>query len=52
MDSRPPPNKNRLPIYIGVGVAAVAGYYLYTAGGNTTVAKKEVEREWDVHELS
>ena len=44
MDTRPPPNKNRLPLYIGLGVAGIAGYYLYSAGGSPKVAKKEVER--------
>ena len=46
MDTRPPPNKNRLPLYIGLGVAGIAGYYLYTAGGSPKVAKKEVERRF------
>ncbi|KAI9789110.1 MAG: hypothetical protein M1816_006360 [Peltula sp. TS41687] len=45
MDTRPPPNRNRLPIYLGIGIAAVGGYYLYSAGGNPKVAEKELERD-------
>ncbi len=44
MDTRPPPNKNRLPLYIGLGAASVVGYYLYSAGGNTKLAKTDAER--------
>jgi hypothetical protein len=40
---RPPPNKNRLPLYLGVGVASVVGYYLYNAGGSSKIAKTEAE---------
>ena len=28
----------------GVAIAGVAGYYLYSAGGDTKVAKKDFER--------
>ena len=38
-----------LPIIGGLGVLG-GGYYLYTAGGNTKVAKKQVERESDCGE--
>ena len=30
--------------YIGLPVAAVGGYYLYAAGGDTKVAQKKAER--------
>lgn len=33
-----------LPLVGGAGVLA-GGYYLYSAGGDTKVAKKQVERE-------
>ena len=53
--SPPPPNagtlprttgppKNRLPVYIGAGVTVIAAYYFYNAGGDATVAKKEMKR--------
>ncbi|KAI9887191.1 MAG: hypothetical protein M1823_001018 [Watsoniomyces obsoletus] len=45
MDTRPPPNKNRLPLYIGLGAAGVVGYYLYSAGGSPKIAKTEAERD-------
>jgi hypothetical protein len=35
---------NRPLVLGGVAVAGVAGYYLYSAGGNAKVAKKEFER--------
>jgi len=38
------PPKNRLPVYIGAGVAAIAAYYFYNAGGDPTIAKKEMKR--------
>ncbi|KAI9893931.1 MAG: hypothetical protein M1814_005484 [Vezdaea aestivalis] len=45
MAGRPPPSKSRLPIILGLGVAGGVGYYLYTAGGNPKVAKKEFEHD-------
>jgi hypothetical protein len=45
MAGRPPPTKSRLPLYLGLTVAAGAGYYLYTAGGNPKVAEKQFERK-------
>ena len=45
MAGRPPPTKSRLPLYLGTIVAAGAGYYLYTAGGNPKVAEKQFERK-------
>ena len=41
---RPPPNKNRLPLYLGLGAAGIAGYYFYSAGGSPKVAAKDAER--------
>jgi len=41
----PPPNKSRLPLYLGLGVAAVGGYYLYSAGGDPKLARKEIEHD-------
>lgn len=35
--------KSRLPLYAGVGVASVVGYYLYSAGGSPKVAEKQFE---------
>lgn len=43
------PPKNRLPAYLGVGAAAVLGYYFYNAGGDPKVAKKEIKREFTLH---
>lgn len=40
------PPKNRIPAYLGLGAAAIVGYYLYTAGGDPNVAKKEMKREY------
>ena len=34
---------NRMPIYIGGGVAALAAYYFYKADGNADVAKKRIQ---------
>ncbi|KAH8145529.1 uncharacterized protein LAJ45_10499 [Morchella importuna] len=37
--------KNRIPAYLGLGAAAIVGYYLYTAGGDPNVAKKEMKHD-------
>ena len=37
-------SKSRLPLYLGLGVAGVGGYYLYSAGGDPKVAQKKAER--------
>ncbi|KAI5841386.1 hypothetical protein DFP73DRAFT_586272 [Morchella snyderi] len=39
------PPKNRLPTYLGLGAAAVIGYYFYSAGGDAKVAKKEMKHD-------
>ncbi|RPB17141.1 hypothetical protein P167DRAFT_531401 [Morchella conica CCBAS932] len=39
------PPKNRIPAYLGLGAAAIVGYYLYTAGGDPNVAKKEMKHD-------
>ncbi|RPB02480.1 hypothetical protein L873DRAFT_405701 [Choiromyces venosus 120613-1] len=39
------PLKNRLPVYIGTAVAAIAAYYFYNAGGDPTVARKEMKHD-------
>ena len=36
-------SKSRAPLYIGLGLAAGVGYYLYTAGGDPKVAEKQLE---------
>ncbi|GIK01422.1 hypothetical protein Aspvir_005458 [Aspergillus viridinutans] len=36
-------SKNRTPMYLGLAAAGGIGYYLYRAGGNPQVAKKEME---------
>ncbi|KAI9861561.1 MAG: hypothetical protein M1813_005171 [Trichoglossum hirsutum] len=45
MSGIPPPNRSRLPLYLGLGVAAVGGYYLYSAGGDPKVAQKNIEHD-------
>jgi len=45
MAARPPPNRSRLPIYLGLGVLAAGGYYLYAAGGDPKVAEKKFEHD-------
>ena len=37
-------SKSRLPLYLGLGVASVGGYYLYSAGGDPKLAQKKAER--------
>lgn len=37
-------SRSRLPLYLGLGVAGVGGYYLYSAGGDPKVAQKKAER--------
>lgn len=32
-------SKSRLPLYLGLGVAGVGGYYLYQSGGDVDRAK-------------
>ncbi|KAI9769261.1 MAG: hypothetical protein M1840_004390 [Geoglossum simile] len=44
MSGMPPPNKSRLPLYLGLGVAAIGGYYLYSAG-DPKLARKEIEHD-------
>ena len=44
----PPPNKSRLPLYLGLGVAIAGGYYLYSAGGDPKLAQKKIESGWSV----
>ncbi|KAG0640345.1 hypothetical protein HOY80DRAFT_17678 [Tuber brumale] len=39
------PPKNRLPAYIGAGLAAIAAYYFYNAGGDATVAGKKMKQD-------
>ncbi|PWW72414.1 hypothetical protein C7212DRAFT_338601 [Tuber magnatum] len=39
------PPKNRLPVYIGVGVAAIAAYYFYNAGGDAAVAGEKLKQD-------
>ena len=36
-------SKSRLPLYLGLGVAAAGGYYLYAAGGDPKKATKKLE---------
>ncbi|KAI8624470.1 hypothetical protein F5Y19DRAFT_480642 [Xylariaceae sp. FL1651] len=43
-------SRSRMPLLLGTAAAGGIGYYLYTAGGNTTVAKKKAEA--DAHKLS
>ena len=35
--------RSRLPLYAGLTVAGVTGYYLYSAGGSPKVAEKQFE---------
>jgi len=42
--------KSRVPLYLGLGVAGITGYYLYTAGGSPKVAEKQLES--DLHKVS
>ncbi|EHL03284.1 hypothetical protein GLAREA_00489 [Glarea lozoyensis ATCC 20868] len=42
--------RSRLPLYAGLTVAGVTGYYLYTAGGSPKVAEKQFES--DIHKAS
>ncbi|KAL0631663.1 hypothetical protein Q9L58_009475 [Maublancomyces gigas] len=37
--------KYRLPTYLGVGAAALVGYYFYTAGGDPQLARKELKHD-------
>ncbi|KAI1806773.1 hypothetical protein F4811DRAFT_101271 [Daldinia bambusicola] len=43
-------SKSRLPLALGLTAAGGIGYYLYSAGGNTKVAKKQAEA--DAHKVS
>ncbi|KAM0432413.1 hypothetical protein ACHAPT_004957 [Fusarium lateritium] len=38
-------SKSRAPIYIGGGLAAGIGYYLFSAGGNPRAAEKKAESD-------
>lgn len=38
------PPKNKAPLLIGAALAGAVGYYFYTAGGDSHVAKKAAER--------
>lgn len=35
--------KSKLPLAIGTAAVGGVGYYLYNAGGDTTVAKKQAD---------
>ncbi|KAI9820394.1 MAG: hypothetical protein M1826_000920 [Phylliscum demangeonii] len=40
-----PASRNRLPLYLGAGVVAVGGFYLYMANGNAKLAEKKFGRD-------
>lgn len=37
--------RSKMPTYLAVGAAGVAGYYLYSAGGSPSAAVKKAEGE-------
>ncbi|KAF7536235.1 hypothetical protein G7054_g4708 [Neopestalotiopsis clavispora] len=43
-------SRSRAPLVLGLTAAGGVGYYLYSAGGNPTVAQKQAEA--DAHKLS
>jgi len=45
MSGMPPPNKSRLPLYLGLAVATAGGYYLYSTGGSPKLAEKEIAHD-------
>jgi len=38
--------RSRLPLYLGLTAAGGVGYYLYSAGGNVSIAEKQMESSW------
>lgn len=37
--------KARTPLYVGLGLAGMGGYYLYQAGGDPNTAKNKLKGE-------
>ncbi|KAK3686052.1 hypothetical protein B0T22DRAFT_482962 [Podospora appendiculata] len=38
-------SKSRAPLVLGAGALGAVGYYLYSSGGDPSLAKKQVERD-------